>query len=174
MKKTYVIFTGVLVAILFLAGFLFKQDAQSYPEYLRIHIRANSNEDCDQNVKYEIKDKIVEILTPIVANCNTKEEAENMINQNIKRIEAAADAVLKEKGFDYVAKAKIKNEEFPTRVYNEYTLYQGYYDALIVELGKAEGNNWWCVVYPPLCFTSAKTNYVYKSKIAEIIRNFFE
>ena len=62
----------------------------------------------------------------------------------------------------------IRNEKFPTRVYGDLTLESGYYDAVIVELGKAEGANWWCVVYPPLCFSSGE-NIEYRSKIADII-----
>ena len=64
-------------------------------------------------------------------------------------------------------------ERFPTRVYEGVTLAAGVYDALILELGSGEGDNWWCVVYPPLCFTGGSVNVVYRSKIAQIIRQFF-
>jgi len=78
---------------------------------------------------------------------------------------------LQEEGFSYGARAQIKQEYFPTRVYDEYVLSAGEYTALILELGKGKGDNWWCVVYPPLCFAATNTNVIYKSKIKEIIEN---
>ena len=87
--------------------------------------------------------------------------------------EKQADKILREHGFTYGARASLRQEEFPTRVYEDITLSAGVYDALILELGTGEGDNWWCVVYPPLCFAGGNGNVVYKSKIAEIIRNFF-
>ncbi len=143
---------------------------------LRIHIRANSNEVVDQNVKYKIKDAFVEFLTPLVANCQTKQDAIKMIKQNSTELESLADSVLKKYNFDYKSKVKITRENFPTRVYDQYTVPSGIYDSIIVELGTGTGDNWWCVVYPPLCFTNFNansSNIVYKSKIMEIINKFF-
>lgn len=143
-------------------------------EYLRIHIRANSNLEIDQNVKYQIKDKVVEYMIPFISSCETKEEAEKEIKKHLEDIEDIADSVLKSKGFSYFSKAKLVSEEFPTRVYGDLTLESGFYDALILELGEAKGDNWWCVVYPPLCFlqSNPKGDYVvYKSKILEIIQS---
>ena len=145
----------------------------SHKEYLRIHVRANSNAQIDQNVKYLVKDKIVEYLTPFIAGCDTKKKAESMLKSQLSSIEHVADGVLCSSGFKYKSRAKINNEQFPTRVYGELTLDGGYYDALIVELGDGKGENWWCVVYPPLCFTGSGTNYQYKSKIWAIIKSFF-
>ena len=80
-----------------------------------------------------------------------------------------------ENGFSYTARAEVRREEFPTRVYEDVTLEAGMYDALIVELGTGEGANWWCVLYPPMCFSGEATgeNIVFRSRIAEIIRSFF-
>ena len=91
----------------------------------------------------------------------------------LKEAEAIAEKVLLENGFSYGASAKLIKEEFPTRVYEGATLLAGVYDAFILELGSGEGDNWWCVVYPPLCFAGGEQNIVYKSKILEIIRSFF-
>ena len=82
----------------------------------------------------------------------------------------------KKNGFSYISKAKLAKEEFPTRKYDNLVLEQGFYDALILDLGSGEGNNWWCVVYPPLCFLETSPtgeNVVYKSKLVEIIKSFF-
>ena len=102
----------------------------------------------------------------------TQKEALVGVEQNLDEISRIATQTLVKKGFSYGARAEIKREKFPTRVYEGYTLPAGEYTALILYLGKGEGDNWWCVVYPPLCFASAEGNPVYKSKIAEIIKNF--
>ncbi len=142
-------------------------------EYFRIHIRANSNSAVDQNVKYLVKDEVVEYLIPLLSDVETKEEAEEVLAANLSNIEEVADAVLAANGFTYSSKAYISFEEFPMREYDDLVLEQGFYDALILALGSGEGDNWWCVVYPPFCFLETKNseNYVYISKIWEILNN---
>ena len=171
MKKTVI---SIIAIIAIAAACVFVGSLpQTKTEYLRIHIRANSNGDIDQAVKYAVKEKVVDYLTPYLAECDSKQKAEDMLKVKLSDICDIADKTLKEKGFDYGAKARVNGEKFPTRVYGELTLEAGYYDALIIELGEGAGDNWWCVVYPPLCFTGQGRNYTYKSKIAEIIKNFF-
>ena len=143
-------------------------------EYLRIHIRANSNSEKDQDVKYEIKDKMIEYLTPYIAECANKKDAEKVLNAHKDDLTEIIDELLKRRGFSYSSNLVVRNEKFPTRVYGEFTLEEGFYDAVIVELGKAEGDNWWCVVYPPLCFLGNGSGVKYKSKIIEIINEFKE
>ena len=143
-------------------------------EYLRIHIRADSNEEEAQAVKYKVRDGVVAYLTPLVADYTTKTEAVQGITQNINGVRTVAERVLKENGFSYGATAEIRVENFPTRVYGDYTLPAGQYTALIVRLGRGEGDNWWCVVYPPLCFAATNQDVIYKSKIKEIIDNFYD
>ncbi|MBQ9734248.1 MAG: stage II sporulation protein R [Clostridia bacterium] len=173
MKKLCITF--IIIAIIVLSGVcLFNLDAPTHTEYLRIHVRANSNADIDQAVKYQVKDAVVNYLTPYIANCDTKEKAQDMLTDNLSAIESVCDGVLKKNGFAYKSRASVKNEQFPTRVYDNLTLDGGFYDALIIELGDGKGDNWWCVVYPPLCFTGEGQGYVYKSKIKEIISDFFK
>ena len=139
-------------------------------DYLRIHIRANSNESKDQAVKYLVKDGIVDFLTPVISEADTFEKAERTVKEFLGGIEGVAERVLKEKGFSYGANAEVRTETFPTRSYGEYVLEKGEYLALIVELGEGKGNNWWCVLYPPLCFVGESSSKpVYKSKLLEII-----
>ena len=160
----------ILISLLVIFGI--PTQSSTNAEYLRIHIRANSNEQIDQSVKYEIKDKIVEYLTPFIAECDTLNKAENLLVSNLKGIEKVADKHLELRGFNYSSKADVRTEEFPTRTYDELTLSAGKYRALIVTLGDGKGDNWWCVVYPPLCFVGNGTRYEYKSKILEIINQF--
>lgn len=174
MKKTAVI--CLLIASIALIAVCFggeKPSSSDPAAYLRVHIRANSNEEADQAVKYLVRDRIVAYLTPVVAASETKEEAIRAIGQALGGAEAEAERTLKENGFEYGARASLRQEKFPTRVYESVTLPSGVYDALIVELGEGAGDNWWCVVYPPLCFAGGEQNVVYRSKIAEIIADFF-
>lgn len=172
MKKLCISFLIFLILVITVIGFTLPERRYE-TAYLRIHIRANSNSETDQKVKYEVKEAVVKYLTPIVACCDTKQKAIDRIKDSKSGIEREADKVLKAKGFDYCSEAKINNELFPTRSYDNLTLESGYYDALIVNLGSGEGDNWWCVVYPPLCFTGEGNGYIYKSKIYEIIDKFF-
>lgn len=170
MKKICISFLIILILVLSAIGLT--ADKGYHTEYLRIHVRANSNTAPDQNVKHAVKDAVVELLTPYLTLCDTKEKAEETILGLKEQIEKVSKAVLEKNGFDYGANAQIKTEKFPTRIYNQLTLEEGYYDALILNLGDAKGDNWWCVVYPPLCFTGGNGSYAYKSKILEVITDF--
>ncbi len=160
-----------LLSIIFVTVIASINQNSNSVEYLRIHIRANSNSQIDQQVKYSVKEAIVDYLTPYIANCVDKQSAIKTLNERKSEIEKVADQVLVKNGFNYESEVAVRNELFPTRVYGDFTLEEGFYDALIVNLGKAQGDNWWCVVYPPLCFT-ANNNVKYKSKILEIIKKF--
>lgn len=172
MKKFCITFFIIAIIVLSAVG-VNQKNSEPQKEYLRIHIRANSNDDIDQSVKYLVKNAVIEYLTPKIADCDTKKKAETLLCNNLDGITVVANAVLKEKGFTYGANASVRREVFPTRKYGDLTLDGGEYDALILELGSGKGDNWWCVVYPPLCFTGEGQEYEYKSKIKEIIDNFF-
>ena len=175
MKKSGITFVFVLIIVLAVVV-AFSGKTTTYAEYLRIHIRANSNNSNDQEVKYEVKDKIVEVLTPLLCEVKTKEQAIDVVEKNINLLTKTADDVLKENGFLYSCRVGIRSEYFPTRSYENLTLSSDVYDAIIVELGSGVGDNWWCVVYPPMCFVSYEgydtSKIEYKSKLLEIIKNF--
>lgn len=147
-------------------------NAQSGNDYLRIHVRANSNDQVDQDIKYIVKDEVVKFITPYVAECVDKQTAMSVMSGLLTEIESVCDRTLAAHGFNYTARAQVRAENFPTRVYGDLTLEQGVYDALIVELGSGTGDNWWCVIYPPLCFTAASADVEYRSAIYEIIQKF--
>ena len=177
MKKILVISLFLIVCFSVIGICFNVQKSTDTNDYLRIHIRANSNSQTDQEVKYKIKEKFIEYLTPKVAFCNTKNDVVVLLQTEKLNLENLANDVLSQNGFDYTSNVKITSELFPTRTYEGYTLESGIYDAVVVELGSAQGNNWWCVIYPPLCFTEyssqSSLSYVYKSKIWEIIKSFF-
>lgn len=165
MKKIRITF--FCCCIILVAGLLFGCSTPK-SEYLRIHIRANSNQQNDQNVKYQIKDLVVNYLSERVQNCASKEQAISVIKQNESAVKALIDGFLHKNGFNYKCEITILNEQFPTRVYNDVTLQAGYYDALIINLGSGKGDNWWCVVYPPLCFFGEE-DVEYRSIIFEFL-----
>ena len=176
MKK----FIVVIVLVLFIVvGALLiptkKKEINEY-DYLRIHIRANSNLDADQNVKYEIKDEVVKFLTPKLSDVPSKSEAIEIVNKFTPELIRICVNKLRSKGFMYSVNIKVNNEYFPARTYNNTTLDSGFYDAVIIELGTATGDNWWCVMYPPLCFVGEgqnTTSITYKSKIVEWFKKWF-
>ena len=177
MKKVFCILIAICVCgscVIFSTN----SESQEKQEIFRLHIRANSNLEVDQSIKMEIKEEFVKFLTPYVAECDSKAEVIEMTKNVIEPLENIADNILKKNGFNYLSNVKICSEYFPDRSYGEYIIESGYYDALIVELGEAKGDNWWCVVYPPLCFVDYSNNFaggvVYKSKILEIINKFFD
>ncbi len=175
MKNACIIFLSLVIIILTAFGFSGKSKApcEVGGEYLRIHIRADSNDGEAQAVKYAVRDELVAYLTPVVADCHSKAEATAEIQKRLPVLAEVAGGVLKKKGFFYGVRAELCVESFPTRIYGEYLLPAGEYSALIVYLGRGEGDNWWCVVYPPLCFTGGE-NILYKSKLQEIINRFYK
>lgn len=174
MKKFLIVIALVLTvaATVFIVKASSVEKTEAYADYLRIHVRANSNSAEDQQVKYEVKDEVVKFITPFVKECVDKERAIEVMNELLPEIEKVCDKALRERGYTYGARAQIRDEKFPTRVYGDLTLDEGVYDALIVELGTGTGDNWWCVIYPPLCFTSASADVEYRSIIADIINKF--
>ena len=168
MKKIIIVVS--IIALMCVLVFASKGSTEEV-EYLRVHIRANSNSAVDQEVKYEVRDKVVDALIPLLSEVETFEEAVSVVGKNFDLITQTADKVLSENGFDYKSSVRLAEENFPTRTYGDLTLEGGLYNALIIDLGTGEGNNWWCLVYPAFCFTDSKnsTNLEYISKILEII-----
>lgn len=164
----------ILVCICLLVGVLMFSTPQNEKEqYLRIHIRANSNSQVDQAVKYKVKDAVIDAMIPLIQDCRTKQQSIETLSKNLHYIESIAQNTLNNSGVYYDVSAAIQNENFPTRSYGELTLESGFYDALILNLGSGQGDNWWCVVYPPLCFVNGGTQVnQFKSRILEIIQHF--
>ncbi len=168
MKKVCISLAFVLIIIVSAISFA---GTGGQTEYVCIHIRANSDSKTDQSIKYEVRDLVVSYLTPYLENVETKEEATMVIENQKTAVKRLIDGLLIRKGFAYSSNVRINNEYFPTRKYEQETLSAGYYDAVIVELGNAEGANWWCVVYPPLCFGGEKVKY--RSIIVEKLEELF-
>ena len=129
--------------------------SQLEKDVLRLHILANSDTDFDQSIKLQVRDKVIEKVSYLYDNARTKEDAKRITNENLAFIEQMANEELKRNNIPYTAKAEVKNIYFNTRYYDNFTMPAGYYDALQIVLGKGQGHNWWCVMYPSLCVGTA-------------------
>ncbi len=122
----------------------------------RLHILANSDSDADQAVKLAVRDAILAESNRLFAQAATAEEAAVAAQHQLSALEAVANETLRAHGFGYTARAYVTRMPFETRYYGDFTLPAGTYTALRIELGRGEGKNWWCVLYPALCLPAAE------------------
>ena len=104
--------------------------------------------------------KVIEYMNEIAKDCTSKAEVINLAYKYQDKFKQIAENVIRQNGYDYDVNIKIGNFEFPTKYYGDISLPAGYYDALRIEIGKAEGQNWWCVMFPPLCFVDVTSGVV--------------
>ncbi len=144
--------TGAAIAI-FISGIwsFVKNCEEMQDKAFRLHILANSDSVSDQQLKYEVRDYILSDLSYIFDSCDTKDETMRLAQRNIGLITDKINDYLKLDGCDYRAVCTVEKCSFGTRKYGDYTLPAGEYDALKITLGKGEGHNWWCVLFPSLC-----------------------
>lgn len=171
------IFSVVITAVVLVFSFSFVGcNSVDNDSILRIHIRANSNSASDQEIKLVVRDELVKYISDTISGLDSCSDVKNRLSGELATIENVSNKVLESSGYNYVSRASIRREYFPTRAYDGVSFPAGYYDALIVELGEGVGDNWWCVAYPPLCFVGESTgdNVVkYKSKLLELINKYF-
>ena len=122
---------------------------------LRLHVIADSNSDAAQKVKLLVRDAILEESGELFEGNGNIEEAQIRLSESLDTMKVVAERTLREKGFTYSAEVEITECYFPTRQYGNVTLPAGYYNALRVVLGSGEGENWWCVMFPPMCLPAA-------------------
>ena len=147
---------GLLLSMLIspLAGFG-RDCGQVRQEVLRLHILANSDSAADQAVKLLVRDAVLEETGELFSAAGTLEEARKTVEENLPAIEETARRVLRSKGCSYPVKAELTRMYFDTREYDGTTLPAGEYQALRLCIGRAQGKNWWCVMFPPICVPAA-------------------
>lgn len=126
----------------------------------RLHVIANSNSAEDQALKYKVRDSLLNYMNSITYNISSKNEAMEIAKEHIDDFKEIAENVIKENGYDYCVNITIGKHDFPTKYYGDISLPAGIYDALRVEIGSASGQNWWCVMFPPLCFVDVTSGVV--------------
>jgi len=173
MKK---ILIGVLLVVLFIMLKEFSFSSNIIPdEAIRLRVLANSNSEYDQIVKNKVKDELQGSMYSLLENTNNIEEARTVIKTNLDSLDVAIGTVLakEESNIDY--EIDFGNHYFPKKVYKGITYDEGYYESLLVKLGEGKGDNWWCVLFPPLCLLEAEesTEVEYKFFVQELIDKYF-
>ena len=123
--------------------------------FFRLHIRANSDSEEDQELKLKVRDDILAYTTKLLSSCADKTEAMKLVSANTEKIEQITKKRIVEEGRNYGARASVRSEYFERREYDGFFLPAGEYDSLIVELGSGQGHNWWCVLYPCVCLSGS-------------------
>lgn len=123
---------------------------------LRLHVIANSDSVQDQQVKLLVRDRVLEVTEPLLAEADDQDEVRRILSAHLQQITDAAQQVLTDQGMPYQLSAQMATEYYPTRAYDTFSLPAGQYTGLKIRLGEASGHNWWCVVFPPLCTDAAQ------------------
>ena len=131
-----------------------------YNSIFRLHVIANSDSKEDQNLKYIVRDNLINYMNDNCKNLSSKEEVIQYAKENLDKLKQIAENTVKDNGFTYPVQVEIGNYEFPTKNYGDISFPAGFYDALRVKIGESSGKNWWCVMFPPLCFVNATTGIV--------------
>ena len=150
-KKWELAFIFALVVALFGGTAAAKGQSALADKLVRLHVVANSDSEADQGLKMRVRDAIIECLTPKLAGITDAAEAQGVISDSFAEIRAAAMEEIRGSGYEYDVTVSLRNEDFPTRRYDTFSLPAGEYNALRVEIGDAAGQNWWCVLFPPIC-----------------------
>lgn len=129
--------------------------AQIRERVVRLHVLANSDSEEDQALKLKVRDTVIEKAAGLFDTAENAGDALALAEEKLPELEAAAQQRVYDEGYDYVVKAKLVHMYFTTRQYETVTLPAGMYDALRITIGEAEGKNWWCVVFPPMCVAAA-------------------
>ncbi len=141
----------MLIATMLLSALPTDAEAEIYKDTIRLHILANSDSEKDQTLKITIRDRLLAEYGELLRSAESFEAAENLTNQLLPEIEKTAEEWIRELGYDYPVKVSLSEEWYETRDYEDFSLPCGIYSSLRVIIGSGEGNNWWCVMYPPLC-----------------------
>lgn len=159
MKKIYKTCMILVVGVLLLGG-AYQYRSRSLQQdiakrILRFHVIANSDTKEDQALKLKIRDSIGSYLHQELKDVDSLEECIAVVNDNLAQIEDCARTVMEQEGYDYPVKAMVARVDFPVKTYGMYTFPKGNYQALEVIIGEGKGKNWWCVMYPNLCFSNS-------------------
>lgn len=154
-KKLYIVLIFILVAAAFLVNRIYAAERMQKSisqKIIRLHVRANSDSEEDQQLKLKVKTAVVEYLKPLLADSSSIEESRNILEENTEAVLEVARQVIASEGYEYEVTAYFEESYFPLKTYGDVALPPGIYEAYRIDIGEHEGKNWWCVLYPPLCF----------------------
>ncbi len=154
-KRLLIAILSLSVLLLFIGLFPVHGEDEIYDTVVRLHVLANSDSEEDQSLKLTVRDAILEVTTPLLSDCDTQQEAEAVLNDNLELIRKTACDTLAQQGYDAPVSVLLGKEEYPMRDYDSFCFPAGDYLSLRVCIGEAEGQNWWCCLFPPLCLGSS-------------------
>ena len=201
-KKTILVLSIFIMSFTYIVHPLVKEYVESKEGYkdeiIRFHIRANSDRDEDQELKLKIRDEILKEMGDKFKDTVDLDESREIIVANMKAMKTITEDVIKREGEDYSVEITLGQDNFPTRKYGNLVFPAGDYETLLITLGEGSGQNWWCVMFPPLCFVDITHSVAYnlenelieraenkaeideqpklilKSKIVDLIRSFLK
>ncbi len=162
------ILASILVVVLITSTFVIikevnKIEACTYDykdKLIRFHVIANSDSDKDQKLKLKVRDEVISYLQPKLENSNSIEESEKIIKNEYKTLENISKKVISKNGYNYIVKVGLEYSNFPAKQYSSVVLPAGKYKALRIIIGEGKGKNWWCVMFPPLCFVDDQNGII--------------
>jgi len=137
---------------------------------IRFHVIANSDNEDDQKLKIEVKNKVIDYLYPYLNSSESLDESRKIIKDKMQDVKKIAEEVIKNNNYQYDVKVELSRENFPDKSYGNITLPQGNYEAFRIIIGNGQGRNWWCVMFPPLCFVDESKAQVEYDKTEEKIK----
>ena len=160
--KNTLIITTLFIAFLIISAYSYASNISEglADNIFRFHILANSDSDQDQALKLKVRDEIIEYMKTLSDGMSDKQAVINLAKEHTDDFIEIAEKVIHENGYDYPVNIEIGNFYFPTKYYGNISLPAGYYDALKIEIGEANGQNWWCSLFPPLCFVGISSGIV--------------
>ena len=177
MKKIFCFLLGI-IAIVNLYFFVGAKQVKSDEEIvkdiseklIRFHVIANSDEETDQQLKIKVKDNIINYIFPKLKDSKSIDESREILRNNNKQILKIAEKTIKENGYNYTVNSTLDRENFPEKNYGNITLPQGEYEAYRVIIGSGQGKNWWCIMFPPLCFVDVTKGQVSDKETEETMK----
>lgn len=160
--KTFIILSILLILFFIVTAYSYATNiSEGLSENIfRLHILANSDSEEDQTLKLKVRDAILEYMKTLTNDMSDKQAVIELSKKHLQDFKEIAEDIIRENGYDYSVNLEIGNFYFPTKYYGNISLPAGNYDALKIEIGEADGQNWWCSLFPPLCFVSVSSGVV--------------
>ncbi len=156
MKILTALCASILVAYVIISVVPINGEEIIYSDMIRLHVLADSDDEEEQELKLQVRDAVLDKVTELTNGITETEKALEIVGENLEVISTIGENVVKSEGFEHKVTAEIGKEKYPEREYDGFKLPAGEYYSLRVKIGKAEGKNWWCVLFPPLCTTAAE------------------
>ena len=156
MKKILILSLVTLLAFVILSYLPVHGEAEIYDSVVRLHVIANSDSEEDQALKLTVRDALLERMPSLLEGVTDRETAIERIAEHLDELKSIAEETVRDAGYDYEVSVWLGEERYPSKVYEQTCFPAGTYESLQVKIGEADGKNWWCVLFPQLCLSSAK------------------